>query len=64
MGRPGRSSLAIALGSLLLLAGVLLIIQARALLSVDRPVLIPSQDIDDTQPIRPVAPVTGAQRRE
>jgi endonuclease YncB( thermonuclease family) len=64
MGRPGRSRLAIALGSLLLLAGVLLIIQAGALLSVDRPVLTPAQAVDDTQPIRPVAPVADAQRRE
>ncbi|WP_136616616.1 thermonuclease family protein [Mesorhizobium sp. 10.2.3] len=64
MGGPGRSRLAIALGSLLLLAGVLLIIQARALLSVDRPVLAPSKDVDGMQPIRPVAPVADAQRRE
>jgi endonuclease YncB( thermonuclease family) len=62
MGRPSRSRLAIALGSLLLLAGVLLIIQAGALLSVDR--LAPLQDVDDTQPIRPVTPVADAQRRE
>ncbi|RUY83260.1 thermonuclease family protein, partial [Mesorhizobium sp. M7A.F.Ca.CA.001.12.2.1] len=34
MARPGRSRLAIALGSLLLLAGILLIIQGGALLSV------------------------------
>ncbi|RUZ97219.1 thermonuclease family protein, partial [Mesorhizobium sp. M7A.F.Ca.CA.002.05.1.1] len=33
MGRRGRSRLAIALGSILLLAGVLLIIQGGALLS-------------------------------
>jgi hypothetical protein len=62
MGRLSRSRLAIALGSLLLLAGVLLIIQAGALLSVDR--LAPLQDVDDTQPIRPVTPVADAQRRE
>lgn len=64
MGRPGRSRLAIALGSFLLLAGILLIIQGGALLSVDRPVRAPSPDVDDTQPIRPVAPVAGAQRLE
>ncbi|CAN7365313.1 thermonuclease family protein [Mesorhizobium sp. LjRoot246] len=56
--------MAIGLGSLLLLAGVLLIVQAGALLSVDRPVLAPSQDVDDTQPIRPAVPAPGAQRRE
>ncbi|RWC29683.1 MAG: thermonuclease family protein [Mesorhizobium sp.] len=64
MGRPGRSRLAIGLGCVLLLAGILLIIQGGALLSVDRPVLVPPQDVDDTQPIRPVAPVTDAQRLE
>lgn len=64
MGRPGRSRLAIALGSLLLLAGILLIIQGGALLSVDRPVRAQSPDVDDTKPIRPVAPVAGAQRLE
>lgn len=64
MGRPGRNRLAIALGSLLLVAGVLLIIQGGALLSVDRPVLAPSKGVDDTQPIRPAAPVTDPQRRE
>ncbi|RWC47875.1 MAG: thermonuclease family protein [Mesorhizobium sp.] len=64
MGRSGRSRLAIGLGSVLLLAGILLIIQGGALLSVDRPVLVPPQDVDDTQPIRPVAPVAGAQRLE
>lgn len=64
MGRPGRSRLVIGLGSVLLLAGILLIIQGGALLSVDRAVLVPPQDVDDTQPIRPVAPVTGAQRLE
>ncbi|WP_292177783.1 thermonuclease family protein [Mesorhizobium sp.] len=56
--------MAIGLGSVLLLAGILLIIQGGALLSVDRPVFVPPQDVDDTQPIRPVAPVTGAQRLE
>lgn len=61
MGRPGRNRFTIALGSLLLLAGVLLIIQAGALLAVDRPVLAPSRAVDDTKPIRPIA---SAQRRE
>ncbi|RVB68673.1 thermonuclease family protein, partial [Mesorhizobium sp. M7A.F.Ca.CA.002.04.1.1] len=64
MARPGRSRLAIALGSLLLLAGILLIIQGGALLSVDQPVRARSPDVDDTQPVRPFAPVAGAQRLE
>lgn len=64
MGRLGRGRLMIALGSLLLLAGTLLIIQAGALLSADRPVLVASREVDDTQPIRPLASVTDAQRRE
>ena len=64
MGRPGRNRLAIGLGSLLLLTGVLLIVQAGALISVDRPVLAPSRAVDDTKPIRPVAPVASAQRLE
>ncbi|MER9300488.1 thermonuclease family protein [Mesorhizobium sp. M0621] len=64
MGRLGRSRQAIGLGSLLLLAGILLIVQAGALLSVDRPVLAPSQDVDDTQPIPPAAAVINALRRE
>ncbi|ESY71296.1 thermonuclease family protein [Mesorhizobium sp. M0051] len=62
MGGFVRSRQAIGLGSLLLLAGILLIGRAGALLSVDRPVLAPSQD--DAQPIRPAAAVTDAQRRE
>ncbi|MER9140897.1 thermonuclease family protein [Mesorhizobium sp. M0830] len=61
MGGFVRSRQAIGLGSLLLLAGILLIGRAGALLSVDRPVLAPSQD--DTQPIRPAAAVIEAQRR-
>ncbi|TJV89630.1 MAG: thermonuclease family protein, partial [Mesorhizobium sp.] len=38
MDRPSRIRLAVALASLELLAGLLLIIQGGALLSVDRPV--------------------------
>ncbi|MER8373949.1 thermonuclease family protein [Mesorhizobium sp. M1406] len=64
MGRLGRSRQAIGLGSLLLLAGILLIGRAGALLPIDRPVLAPSQDGDDTQPIRPPATVIDEQRRE
>ena len=63
MSRQGSSRLAIALGSLLLLAGVLLIIQAEALLSVDRPVLAPSQN-SGTQPARRAVPFVEAHRRE
>ncbi|MER9586995.1 thermonuclease family protein [Mesorhizobium sp. M0276] len=63
MGGFVHSRQAIGLGSLLLLAGILLIGRAGALLSVDRPVLAPSQDGDDTQPIRPAAAVIDAQRR-
>ncbi|MFD2054174.1 thermonuclease family protein [Mesorhizobium calcicola] len=61
MAGLGHSRSAIALGSLLLLAGVLLIIQAGALLAVDRPVLAPSQN-SGTQPIR--RPIVEAHRRE
>ncbi|MER8576993.1 thermonuclease family protein [Mesorhizobium sp. M1409] len=64
MGRFVRSRQAIGLGSLLLLAGILLIGRAGALLPIDRPVLAPSQDGDDTQPIRPPATVIDEQRRE
>lgn len=64
MGRPSRIRLAVALAGLELLAGLLLIIQGRALLSVDRPVPAPSHDSRGKQPTRPVAPVLDAQRRE
>lgn len=63
MVKLGPSRLAIALGSLLLLAGVLLIIQAGALLSVDRPILAPSQN-SGTQPTRVAASIVEEHRRE
>jgi endonuclease YncB( thermonuclease family) len=64
MDGPGRSRLAIALGGLELLAGVLLIIQAGAWLAVDRPVLVPAEHIGGKQPTWPAATVLDAQRRE
>jgi hypothetical protein len=63
MGRLGHSRLTIALGSLLLLAGVLLIIQAGVLLSVDQPVLAPSRN-SGTEPTRLAMPIVEAHRRE
>jgi endonuclease YncB( thermonuclease family) len=61
MARLGRNHLAIALGGLELLAGIFLIIQAAASLSVDRPLLAPSLDIGGEQATRPVATVPNAQ---
>ncbi|MBA1142956.1 thermonuclease family protein [Mesorhizobium neociceri] len=58
MGWLRRDRLVVLLGSLLLLAGVLLIIRAADLLSIDRPISAPRQSIDDSQPTRPAA--TGA----
>jgi endonuclease YncB( thermonuclease family) len=64
MARLARNHLAIALGGLELLAGVFLIIQAAASLSVDRSVLAPSLDIGGERAPRPVAAVPDAQPRE
>jgi endonuclease YncB( thermonuclease family) len=64
MARLGRNHLAIALGGLELLAGVFLIIQAAASLSVDRPVHAPSLDIGGERATRLVTAVLDAQRRE
>ncbi|WP_245319506.1 thermonuclease family protein [Mesorhizobium temperatum] len=55
--------MAVALAGLELLAGLLLIIQGGALLSVDRPVPAPSHDIRSKQLTRPGATVLDAQRR-
>ncbi|WP_206616829.1 MULTISPECIES: thermonuclease family protein [unclassified Mesorhizobium] len=63
MDRPSRIRLAVALASLELLAGLLLIIQGGALLSVDRPVPAPSPDIRGKRPTRPGATVLDAQWR-
>lgn len=63
MARLGRNHLAITLGGLELLAGVFLIIQAAAWLSVDRPALAPSLDIGGEPATRPVAAVPDARRR-
>ncbi|MHB9365355.1 MULTISPECIES: thermonuclease family protein [unclassified Mesorhizobium] len=57
MGWPRHNRL-IALGSLLLLAGVLLIIRAADLLPNNRPAPAPRQSIDHSQPMRP--PATAA----
>jgi endonuclease YncB( thermonuclease family) len=64
MGGPGRASMAIAMAGLELLAGLLLIIQGGALLSVDRPVLAPSHHIRGKPPTRPGTTVLDTQRRE
>lgn len=64
MDRPSRIRLAVALAGLELLAGLLLIIQGGALLSVDRPVPAPSPDIGGKQPTRPGATVLDAHPRE
>ncbi|MER9413400.1 MULTISPECIES: thermonuclease family protein [unclassified Mesorhizobium] len=50
-----RHNRLIALGSLLLLAGVLLIMRAADLLPIDRPIPASRQSIDDSQPLRPIA---------
>jgi hypothetical protein len=63
MGGPGRASMAIAIAGLELLAGLLLIIQGGALLSVDRPVLAPSHDIRGKPPTRPGTTVPDTQRQ-
>ncbi|CAN7324593.1 thermonuclease family protein [Mesorhizobium caraganae] len=59
MGWLRRNRLVVLLGSLLLLTGVLLIVRAADLLSIDRPVPAPRQSIDDGQPTRPVATVAN-----
>lgn len=63
MARLGRNHLVIALGSLLLMGGALLIIQAKALLSADQPVPALPRAIDGKQATRPAAAIAGAQRR-
>ncbi|MER8742273.1 thermonuclease family protein [Mesorhizobium sp. M0292] len=54
-----RHNRLIALGSLLLLAGVLLIMRAADLLPIDRPIPASRQSIDDSQPLRPTATVAN-----
>lgn len=72
MGRLDGSHLAIGLGSLLLLSGVVSIVEAGRMLSVGPPVLVlsrnpvlaPSHDSDGTRPIRrPAAPATDVRHR-
>jgi endonuclease YncB( thermonuclease family) len=62
MGRLGRARVGMALGSLELLIGILLILQAGAL--VDRPALAPARDIGSKQPTPPVTTIVDAKRQE
>lgn len=63
MARLGRNHLVIALGSLLLMGGALLIIQAKALFSADQALPALPRALDGKQATRPVAAIAGAQRR-
>jgi hypothetical protein len=58
----GRPRLAIALAGIELLAGILLIIQAGALLAVDRPT--PAQDVAGRQAVQAMAPILDAGPRQ
>lgn len=62
MARLGRNHLVIALGSLLLMGGALLIIQAKALFSADQALPALPRALDGKQATRPVAAIAGAQR--
>lgn len=61
MGWLKRNRLVVLLGSLLLLAGALLIIRAADLFPIDRPA--PSQSIDDSPPKRPAVTVADTRWR-
>ncbi|GLQ79143.1 hypothetical protein GCM10007881_26610 [Mesorhizobium huakuii] len=62
MGR--RACLVIAIGGLELVLGIVLILQAGALLSLDRPARAPSLGIDGKQPTAAAAAIPGGQLRE
>jgi len=64
MGTPWHPHLVIAVGGLELAVGIVLIMQARALLSLDRPVLSPSPEIAGKQTTPPDAVILDRQGRE
>ena len=63
MGSVARNHLAIALASVLLLAGILLIARARGLLPVDEPAPASPQSDEGHQTARPAVPTSAARQR-